>query len=567
MPSSKTAKKKQRQKKAAAEKNQVIPEMTEEELTSMISGLEPTAYEKTLVDAARKHGDVADMIITRHDSLLKIRVHEEILVVDFAKMAKAINRSLNAKYYELLESTTAENRTIQVRKYAKTLVNNINGALNYMTAQITEDSLFSTKFAALDSVRSVLESILRGPKPLQDNMSRFPAFQKWDVKLMVVLKHFKPAEMCKIRCSGYRCDEHDTPTQVQSAEVPDATEHEVAIREKNLPAPSQTEVSSSQIKASSSQNPSLEDDLTQSFETTSSSEPLRKEPPRPKLTKEEITNMISPLFPTVLNEVMISTALAHPSVIPAIKVAYEAKVATESSRTKAWDTLCLVMNTGLNDYYRLYIRSGISVARYADQSATYIDDALTQVYTDFRALHKPLYSTKIAALEGIRKILEEVLRCPDELRDALCWHVEVETTNDWAHNLVRILECFEDEEIYKLVKGKTDEPNDFWSNRGVPALLELARKVKGPDCHPWRKEFFRDSLLEVSSLLWKAVTKCVDPLMVEDDYEQGFPVECTCGFFEDSDEDGDSGCRCYSCEGIDDIDDEDLELYSLMPLA
>ncbi|KAK4177922.1 hypothetical protein QBC36DRAFT_309649 [Triangularia setosa] len=83
----------------------------------------------------------------------------------------------------------------------------------------------------------------------------------------------------------------------------------------------------------------------------------------------------------------------------------------------------------------------------------------------------------------------------DELRDAVCWHVGPDKADIWAYNLVTILDFFKDE-MYPLVKGETDEPNEFWSKRGAPALPELVKKVRGPVCHPDRKGFFRRGLRE-----------------------------------------------------------------------
>ncbi|KAK4679342.1 hypothetical protein QC764_203335 [Podospora pseudoanserina] len=207
MPSSKAAKKKQRLKKAAAERNAGSSEMTQEDITPLVSGLEPKSYEQIIVDAARKFDDVADMVVERHQSLVKIRAHEQILVADFARMTKAIERSLAAKYHELLAPTTAEDRPTRVRKYAKKLANDIDAALNYMTAEITPDSLYATKFVALDGMRAVLESILRCPKPLLSARSRQPSFKNWDIKLMVVLKHLNCDDMCKLKCGKFRCGE------------------------------------------------------------------------------------------------------------------------------------------------------------------------------------------------------------------------------------------------------------------------------------------------------------------------------------------------------------------------
>ncbi|KAK4645644.1 hypothetical protein QC761_203335 [Podospora bellae-mahoneyi] len=559
MPSSKAAKKKQRLKKAAAERNAGLSQ----DITPLVSGLEPKSYEQVIVNAARKFDDVANMVVEQHQSLVKIRAHEQTLVADFARMTKTIERSLGAKYHQLLAPTTAEDRPTRVRKYAKKLANDIDAALNYMTAEITPDSLYATKFAALDDMRAVLESILRCPKPLLSALSRQPSFKSWDIKLMVVLKHLNCDVMGKLKCGKFRCGEQETPTQwmkdmkrlhwidhafqfkyerVQATTIPQAVKHEVTIRQKSL-------------------NPSLEPDLAGPSESASSSEPVKTEPPKAKLTKGELKNMVSPLFPSILEQIMTSTALAHASAIPALRAVRKIKAAAESSMAQDWARVAGVVHSGLNDRYciRKTYRHGFSVHAYANESAEVTDEALTKFYMELKNLYKPLLATKIAALESCRKVLEDLLCCPDELRDAICFHVGSDQTNTWAFNMVKILDCFEDGEIYKLVKGETDEPNEFWTKRSVPALMELV-KDKAPVGHPDRREFFRGGLREVWLRVYAAVIKYGPPpktLM--------FERLCVCCYCDDLDEE--DYCSCGNGEGFDDEEDESFHEAMLALLS
>ncbi|KAK4203311.1 hypothetical protein QBC40DRAFT_262655 [Triangularia verruculosa] len=569
MPSSKAAKKKQRQKKAA-EKNMVIPDMTKEEITSMVSKLESKHYEQVIVDAARKFDDVGDMVIAQHQSLLKIRAHEETLVLVFAKMAKAIGRSLSAKYWELVHSTAAEARSAQVQKYAKGLANDIDATLTYLTADITPDSLYGTKFAALNGIRSVLESILLSPKPLLNALSRQPAFKGWDVKLMVVMKHFGVNDMCKLKCGQYKCGEEETPTQWMKDMKRLCLLHEAAekkvfshwlddafnfrysrVQEAKLPTPgpSQSQTSSSQTGTSSSLNSSAELSQALPSETDCSSEEPKTEAPRPKLNREEIQNMVSLLFPSVLKDIMISTLIAHSSVIPTMKIAHDAKAASEALVTNEWDQMVKNIQKELNVRYRVRkTNRRFSLKGYADYAATILEDTMRDIYRKFASLHAPLVSTKIAALESCRKIIENLLTCPDDLRDEICWHAGHDKTNVWGYNMVAIMRLFDDEEIYKLVKGETVEPNEFWSKRGLPALIELANKVVGPSCHPNRKEFFREGFWEVSALIHRAFLKYGDPTDLRDDRILG-KISCTCGFCDDDDDE--DYCSCDSLDGFD----------------
>ncbi|KAK0670783.1 hypothetical protein QBC41DRAFT_387505 [Cercophora samala] len=545
MPSSKAAKKKQRLKKAAAERDAGTSEMTNEDITALVSALEPKSYEQVIVDSARQFGDVADMVVSQHQSLLKIRAHERTLVTDFAQMTKAIDRSLGVKYHDFLASTTAENRLTQVRKYAKKLVSDIDAALNYMTAEITSDWLYATKLAALDSIRSVLESILRSPKPLLSAMSRQPEFKNWDVKLMVVLKHFSSTDMCKLNACVFSMRSLTRRCSVIGSTVPLKEFCESLTPISPSAVPSQTE-------ASLTQNPTAEPEPTGLSESASSSEPVEAELPKKRLTKEELKNMVSPLFPAVLEQIMTYTALAHPSVISALRAVQKVKAAKESSLAQGWNGLTVIVHNGLNNRYRIRktYRHTFSVHAYASESVAVIEGAFTQIYVELRNVYKPLLSTKIAALDCCRKILEDVLRCPEELKDAICFDVGPAQTNAWAFNLLKVLDCFEDEEIYKLVRGETDEPDLFWTKLSVPALMELV-KSKAPVGHPDRREFFRIGIRELWFRVYHAVIKFGPPpqtLM--------FDGLCVCCYCEDSDEE--DYCSCGNGEDFDEDDDESL---------
>lgn len=318
---------------------------------------------------------------------------------------------------------------------------------------------------------------------------------------------------------------------------------------------------SSPAEASSSPSPSLEPDLDGPSESASSSEPVKTEPPKAKLTKGELKNMVSPLFPSILEQVMTSTALAHASVIPALRAVRKIKAAAESSMAQDWARVAGVVHSGLNDRYRIRktYSHGFSVHAYANESAEVTDEALTKFYMELKNLYKPLLATKIAALESCRKVLEDLLCCPDELRDAICFHVGSDQTNTWAFNMVKILDCFEDEEIYKLVKGETDEPNEFWTKRSVPALMELV-KDKAPVGHPDRREFFRGGLREVWLRVYAAVIKYGAPpktLM--------FEGLCVCCYCDDLDEE--DYCSCGNGEGFDDEEDESFHEAMLALLS
>lgn len=317
----------------------------------------------------------------------------------------------------------------------------------------------------------------------------------------------------------------------------------------------------SPAEASSSQSPSLEPDLAGPSESVSLSEPVKTEPPKAKLTKGELKNMVSPLFPSILEQIMTSTALAHASVIPALRAVRKIKAAAESSMAQDWARVAGVVHSGLNDRYRIRktYRHGFSVHAYVNESAEVTDEALTKFYMELKNLYKPLLATKIAALESCRKVLQDLLCCPDELRDAIYFHVGSDQTNTWAFNMVKILDWFEGGEIYKLVKDETDEPNEFWTKRSVPALMDLV-KDKAPVGHPDRREFFRGGLREVWLRVYAAVIKYGDPLKT-----LMFEGLCVCCYCDDLDEE--DYCSCGNGEGFDDEEDESFHEAMLALLS